>query len=265
MDEAKADILMKFVLDGGSGVLGESLLQSAPNDPFMAGFDPIGAYDDYSNFFEVKNFNFTVKVEPQEQRGGPLTSGQPAVAVASMRPQASQAAQAPKAAKSNDPFDRWRSATDEELKQIKYPVLFDTFSFDRYIDAASPIFFQQCANQTTFVSATLVKRVSATSGSIGLGSLAQVIQAVSGIALGGGSGGGAMASAGFLRIDFFDLMLTSLAWNDGDMVTESCSFTCKHMDIQYRKQNMDSSLTSTVSQASWDRLLNGSPNSTQES
>ena len=120
------------------------------------------------------------------------------------------------------------------------------------------MFFQHCANQKSFDSATLVKRVMATSGSISL------LQSILGGA-GSSSGGSGMASAGFLRIDFTDVMLTQLAWNDGDMVTENCSFTCKHVKVQYRKQNMDSSLTPPASSAEWDRKLNGTPNSNQES
>ncbi len=262
MDDTKADILMMFVLADGGAVSGESALGLAPGDTFMNGFQAAD-YDDYSNFFEVTNFSFSIKVEPQEQGVGVLSK--PAVhgARAAHAAHGAPASGAPAAGASNDPFDRWRSAKDSDLRNISYPVLFDTFSFERIIDAASPVFFAQCANQISFRSATLVKRLSASS-TAGGGQLAVLARSVQALRAGRRGGSTETQSVGYLRIDFKDVMLTSLSWNDGDMVTESCEFTCSHMDVQYRQQNMDSSLSGTVSRAEWDRLKNGKPKTGQD-
>ncbi len=56
---------------------------------------------------------------------------------------------------------------------------------------------------------------------------------------------------GFLRIEFMDVLITSLNWDDGDMTTEKCEFICRDFYLQYRQQNADGSWSSTAS-ASWN-------------
>lgn len=221
-DTSKADIVMKFVAKGNGKVWAESRLGVLKSDKFMDGFEPILDFHHYSNFFEVTTFNFAIEVKPQDQGVGALS-------------QHGQAAHAGGTAPTgHDPFSRWRSAKADEYRDIKYPIEFDTFTFSRFIDGASPIFFAACCNQESFESATLVRRVSA-----------------------GIAGGTDRQSIGFLRIDFRDVLLTGLAWDDGDMVTERCTFICKAMRIRYKPQRADGTLMPPAPDAVWDQMKDG--------
>ncbi len=225
MPESKSDVVMKFVMKGSNPVWAESTLDVLKSDPFMEGFTAVSDYDDYSNFFEVTSFNFTIQVKPQDQGVGALS-----------RQGVGPAAAAAPAGAAQDQFSRWRSATRDEYKKIRFPIEFDTFTFTRMIDGASPSFFSACCNQESFESAALVKRVAS-----------------------GLRGGAARESVGFLRIDFRDVLLTGLAWDDGDMITERCTFICKAMRVRYRQQQPDSGLL-PATEAVWDQQKDGQAN-----
>lgn len=227
-DQTKAELMMRFVLkptatQAGGDVYAESASDIVPDDPFMEGFQAAD-YDDYSNFFDVQSFDFSMAVKPQDDGVGALSNagrgngahGHGGVPVA------------------HDQFSRWRSATEHEYSKIKFPIEFDSFSFTRVIDGASPIFFSACVNQNSFRSATLVKRIASVRTS-----------------------DGQRLSLGYLRFEFHDVLLTSFAWTDGDLVTETCSFICKKMTIKYRRQRPDSSLASPIQPIEWDQKKNG--------
>ena len=222
VDETKSDILMKFVMKGSAPVLAESTLGVLKADPFMAGFAAITDYDDYSNFFEIKSFSFSVAVKPQDEGVGALS-----------KPGQHGGSAGGTAQAAHDQFSRWRSAKRDEFQQIKFPIEFDTFTFERIIDGASPGFFSACCNQESYESAALVKRISS-----------------------GVRGGADRLSFGYLRIDFRDVLLTGLSWDDGDMVTERITFICKAMRVRYRQQQADSSLL-PATEAIWDQQKDG--------
>jgi type VI protein secretion system component Hcp len=201
VNDSKADIVMMFVDKNGDSVWAESTLDVLKSDPFMKDFEPITDYNDYSNFFEVKSFNFTIKLNPRDEGVGALSQtrnqSQSVHAVA-------------------DQYSRWRSALNDDYKKIRFPIEFDEFSFTRVIDGASPRFFSACCNQDSFKSAALVKRVPM-----------------------GTHSSATWQSMGYLRFDFRDVMLTNVDWDDGDLVTESCTFICKAMRVRYRQQDAD--------------------------
>ena len=219
MDDTSFDIAMLFVLKDGSAVWAESTMDKFPDDPLMQDFQPITDYNDYSNFFEVTEFSFSLAVKAAEESVGAMS-----------RPGAGNNQHQAHASSADGAFDRWRSAVESEYRKIKFPLSFDTFSFSRVIDGASPTFFQACARQESFRSAALIKRVSGSRVST--------------------KGRQALA---FMRFDFRDVMLKSLSWDDGDLVTERCTFTCKEFDFRYRQQNPDGSLGQEKGKASWKR------------
>ena len=237
MDDAKADILMYFMTDKGA-IDGESNLQIDPSDGFMDGFKAT-SYRNYANFFEITEFNFNLRLNAGEKDGANLKKD--SAMMASVAAAANKVGFGGPTAKTSvkkepDEYDKWRSATAEELKILKFPVEFGTFTFKRTLDAASPIFFQNCANAISFESAVMVKRLQAASGS-----------------------GQGFTSQGYMRIEFTDVLLTKVSWEDGDIVKENCEFKCKKMDVKYKRQNMDGSLSSVVSHAAWDQVKNGKP------
>lgn len=226
MDQDKTDLVMQFVLNG-QPVWAECALKIWEKDTLMKDFK--GAdYDNYSNFFEVKSFDFKLALKEDDESGSP--HGQPA----------RQPSTASKAAASGQ-FARWRSASNSEFKKIKYPLEVDTFSFSRIIDGASPVFFQSCCTSQTFDSAVLVKRLSQ-----------------------GGTGpdGDVLPSVGYLRIDFTGVLITSIGWDDGEMIEEKCECHAKGMTIRYRQQDDSGTVTAAgETKAVWpnpndDRTLN---------
>lgn len=227
MEQGKSDMVMRFTLDGRP-VWAECSLDVAPGDSMMEGFQQ-SSYDSYSNFFEITDFEFGIALSDQDESVSAL--GQHAKqGHQHARPPAGAA---PAAAKGK--FVRWRSAKEDEYRKIKYPLEFDKFTFTRAIDGASPIFFQACCNTQSFTSAALVKRVSE-----------------------GDRGQGSGPAVGFLRIDFKDVLITGVDWDDGEVIREKCTFICKAMRLQYRQQSPGGSLLSPVGM-SWDQSRDGQP------
>ncbi len=221
---SKSDLVMMFVDKNGGPVWAESTLGVLKTDPLMKGFNGIDSYNDYSNFFEVTSFNFDMQLNPADQGVGALS--QPAQAT-----QSSVAQAAP------DQFSAWRSAEGNDYKMIKFPVDFDTFSFTRIIDGATPLFFAACCNQISFHHAALVKRVAA-----------------------GSVGGKEQQSVGILRLDFRHVLLTGINWEDGDLVTESITFICKAMRVRYAPQMQSGEVMPAV-EVDWDQAKDGSATS----
>jgi type VI protein secretion system component Hcp len=202
-DKSLTDLVMKFEYTRNNPVWAESTLQIADHDPLMEGFLKNTDYDNYNNFFEVTNFNFSAELDESDQ----------STAVKSQNGRTpSHQATSP----SSGSFSRWYQFGPKDLASHPYPVKQIKGSFDRIIDSASPIFFQYCCNKTPFDNAVLVKRISQ-------GDRLAVKR----------------PSVGYLRIEFGTVLLSSLAWDDGDVVTEKCEFTCKHMKIRYLRQSAD--------------------------
>lgn len=230
MDEAKADIMMYFKLAGGGSLNGESSLQvDAKVDKFLDGFVSSASAQQYSNFFEVADFNFSLRVNSGERGGGSYKPGGKEAAKLLAVPGGHGGVQ-----KAPDEYERWRSAEPEQLKKMKYQIDFGTFSFKRTFDAASPIFFQNCANQVSFQEAALVKRIQARVGQD-------------------------LVSMGYMRVEFTDVMMTKIAWDDGDVVKENCSCKCKKLVVKYKRQAMDGTLSASFSTSTWDQSKHGLP------
>lgn len=224
MDDTSFDIAMKFSDEHGFPVYAESTLAVHPDDKLMEGFKAITDYHQYSNFFEVQSFDFSMSLEPEEAAAEKEKAA--ASSSAKKRPEGSSAA-------SGDPFQRWRSAKDDdEARKMKFKLNFDSFRFTRVIDGASPSFFQYCSRQTSFKDAALVKRVA-----IGM------------------TGGHQRQSLTFLRFDFKDVLLKSVKWNDGELVTETCEFVCNSLTFKYRQQKASGELSSPTKETKWDRNL----------
>lgn len=217
-DQSRADLLMKFTDKGGNPVWAECRLDVSEGDTFMKDFDATSTSEEYSPYFEVKSFDFAIAVRPQDKGVGAISK---------------QAASAGgRASAASDEFLRWRSAKEEEYQDIHFPVEFNAFSFSRLLDAASMPFFTACCNSASFKSATLVKRVSV-----------------------GTAEGNAVRPMAFLRFEFRDVLLTGVNWDDGELVTEKCTFICRAMRVQYKQQDANGSLPrNESSRAVWPHV-----------
>ena len=211
-------IELTFAITEGTDITAECALDKAtkPDDDLMKGFIP-QTYDSYSNFFEITKFEFGLKLHEDDGAVGGMSQS----AKVTTKPVTDK--------KLTGEFVRWRSVPDEKLDKIKYPVEFETFSFSRMIDGASPIFFQRCCNSQSFASAALVKRVQTKVNE---------------------------RPRGFLRIDFENVLVIGVDWDDGDVLSETCKFICRKFTLKYCKQNADGSLDPPVSPPpTWEQLL----------
>jgi type VI protein secretion system component Hcp len=225
-DQKASDLLMRFIKRNGDGVVwAESMLDILDDDEFQKEFTPASSLDDYSNFFEISSFSFGLDARPQEtqKREVPRAGASNAVT--------------PAGGNQWNTFYRW--ATQRKGKPAKPPefpdilVEFGKFSFSRIIDGASPDLFQACCDQTTFAKAVLVKRVST-----------------------GLQGGDRRQAMGYLKFEFFDVLLVSFGWEDGDLITENCAFVCKKMLVKYRQQDVDGQVNKVTGELYWDQRSN---------
>jgi type VI protein secretion system component Hcp len=104
-----------------------------------------------------------------------------------------------------------------------YKSHLEQFTFSRPIDCATSTLLKACFDGTSFKSASLIKRQAAR-----------------------GSSDKETADLTFLRIDFTGVKITSLTFSDGDVITESCTFTCDAMQIVYAQQDADGRMTTTL-------------------
>ncbi len=205
---------MKFVQSNGEGVKAEGAAALKKDDRLLFDFWP-------GKFFEIEDFTFGLNVEDSEPGGKTLTMPGAPRPPGSPAP-AGQSAHAVK-------FAAWRDAkkNTNQIDQIAYPVVLEPFSFTRLMDKASPVFFHNCCNSISFDSATLVKRKVT---------------------------GATLALQAFLRIDFSNVLIVNLDWDDGHIVKEKCKFICRGVTVQYKRQASDGSL-GAPSSAEWTRDL----------
>jgi type VI protein secretion system component Hcp len=215
MAEKSNDVLMRVVAENGTAVPAECLTMVDPHDDdFLKGFT-------HGTFFEVEQFTFGMNIDDKDptsdavsdssahapQAGGGLA----APATARMAPAAMQAVKNADKDKKQGPtgkFARWKSATPEQIKAMKpYPVLMDEVSVTRLYDSASTVLFDKCCNSESLASVTLVKR--------------RVVGAdVEGL-------------RGYLRMEFKDVLLTHMEWENGDVPKETFKFVFRRLKVQY--------------------------------
>lgn len=118
-------------------------------------------------------------------------------------------------------FARFRSADAQRLRVggFGYPVDVKPIKFKRSMDQTSLVLFRNCCDRVRFDSATLVKRRP--SGSRYSGEV-------------------------YLRLDFTDVLIIGLDWEDEHAMEESCRFVYRKVEFRYRPQRPDGSLGAPV-------------------
>jgi len=102
-------------------------------------------------------------------------------------------------------------------KEQSHPV--HPVTFTREIDSSSVPIMDSLINKGWYQQCSIVKRKAA---------------------------GTAAAGEAYLRIDFDDVLVQNVGWNDGERVTENVTFICRGVTMQYRPQNDDGSLGDTI-------------------
>ncbi len=251
MDERKTTLLMKFEADGGpikaecplvidSGdTLATKLvvMQAARLD--VPGFR-IVTPGQLPRYFLLSAFSFSASLSDSETQETPRKP----------------ATNKPKGEKPDDDTDAqfqpapsfalWRSATDDSKKAPSkkpnnspdqtYLSHIDSFSFTRLIDCATTTLVKACCDGTSFKSASIIKRKPARS-----------------------SVKSDPVDTSFIRIDFAGVKITGLNYSDGDVVTETCTFTCDSLQIIYAQQDPSGKLT-PLSPISWQNPMSDAKN-----
>lgn len=102
-------------------------------------------------------------------------------------------------------------------------------SVSRQMDMCSPLLFSACMDREAFTKAVIVKR--------------KIVGGVD-------ASGVTVPMMGYLRFEFDAPLITSIDWEDGDVVKEKFKFVCRGIKMTYRPQNPDGSLGEGVP-ATW--------------
>jgi hypothetical protein len=60
--------------------------------------------------------------------------------------------------------------------------------------------------------------------------------------IGDGTSNGDSQAMAYLRIEMDDILISQVAWDDGDVVSEKLTFSCKSIIIKYKRQKDDGTL-----------------------
>ncbi len=100
---------------------------------------------------------------------------------------------------------------------------FEKVDITKYFDISSITLFKHCTESTTIKTGSLIKR----------------------------RGGGAQQLSTYLRIDFEDLLITNLDWDEDDVVNEKLSFICRKANVRYKIEQHSGKLSNLVTQHGW--------------
>jgi type VI protein secretion system component Hcp len=206
-DSTGTELLMQMNATKGNPIQAESQIALAnSSDPLLTGFQE-------GKFFSIDEFAFGMNIDDQDATADAVNSGggQGVGASGSRR-------NSPKVK-----FGKWKTAPQEEIAKMKFPLRMDEFSVTRSFDRASPVLFQSCARSLSFQSASLIKR--------------KVV------------GGNELQT--FFRLDFEGVLVTHVGWDDAEVIKETMRFVFRNVTVQYCRQAHDGSLMPAGS-ATWE-------------
>jgi type VI protein secretion system component Hcp len=204
---SKSEILMKIESSPGKAIAAECQLAIDPEDTLMRDFSE-------GKYYQIENFSFTAGL--QEEPKPPPPSPPPG----NNQPVHGTTAKPEKIKKPKVKFAKWRNERAGEGGSARYPLEVEPVSFSRLMDQASTVLFEGLCKSQTFASATIVRRMST----------------------GDGMGGKA-----YLRLDFTDVMIVGLDWDEEDVIKEKYKFVCRGVKVQFRPQASDGSLAAAIS------------------
>jgi type VI protein secretion system component Hcp len=222
MPDASTDILMKCHDKAGQVIHAECPLTISEDDTMALnkarGFYFKAPAFTTGSYSLVDNFNFAVELIDHESEEYKAMEKRAKNSTGSGVLAEDEGGEGPRIQQAYDPskteFFRWRS--DKEWNkpasgpnaEPKFRVKAGEFSISRRIDKASPILFKSLCNQEPLKFVSIVKRMS-------LGTRPAEEKA---------TGSKIMT---YLRIDFVDVMIVGIDWNDGEVLEEKCRFEAR--------------------------------------
>jgi type VI protein secretion system component Hcp len=204
---SKSEILMKIESSPGKAIAAECQLTLDPEDTMMKDFSD-------GKYYQIENFSLSAGLQEEPKApvpGQPPGHNQP-VHGGTGKPEKAKATKAK--------FAKWRNERASEAGSTRYPLEVEPVSFTRLMDQASTVLFEGLCKSQTFASATIVRRMYT----------------------GDGAGGKA-----YLRLDFTDVMIVSIDWDEEDVIKEKYKFVCRGVKVQFRPQASDGSLAAAIS------------------
>lgn len=212
------DVLMTFI-HGGDGVPAECSSVWNISDSMKADFST-------GMFFEIDDFSIGGGLESEDSEEKSNNGSRTGTGDNGLRTRDNtqgQSDKSKKAARGNKFANYILSGS------LAYPIDMQEISISRQLDKASPIFLASCLNLTPFNKAVIVKR--------------KVV---------GGSAGQSVSVnlMGFLRMEFTSPLITSVEWEDSEIVKEKIKFVCRGFSVIYKPQKHDGTLGEQISM-SW--------------
>jgi type VI protein secretion system component Hcp len=235
-DDKTNDLFMYMTDNTGTGksseLDGESSLQVSPKDDYMTEFTS-STYTVYANFFDVTQFDFNLELSEADSN---KSSGGGGMEFSDWYQQ-------------KDPVTKFASRSS----LIKYDIKKISGTIGKVVDSVSPLFFQNCCLKLPFKKAILVKRafVGGTMGGRGFGLSASIGSGGASLSIGVGSSSGDSQAMAYLRIEMEDVLISQVSWDDGDVVSEKLTFSCKSIIIKYKRQKDDGTLFGGTELFNW--------------
>jgi len=237
MADESTDVLMTLIAKSGSGLAAECASEWNSDDKMATDFK-LGA------FFEVEDFSLGGGLELKDasdktnsstgrngsdlgntltDRDDPRKEGKEDGKVRDGGK--SKAASGGRGTK----FEAYIHMKDAQWAQ-KLKLDVPEISVSRQMDKCSPELFYSCMMMSPLKKAIIVKRKI-------IGRLA--------------AEGVSVPMMGFLRLEFNEPLITSIDWEDGDVIKEKFKFVCRGFTFTYRPQMPDGSLGEQISRT-WD-------------
>jgi len=230
MADESTDVLMTLIQTSGSGLRAECASTWNGADTMAAGFAA-------GTFFEIEDFSlgggleltddsardkFSTSTNGSERgndlfkRDDPGKQGKEDDTNRKRRDSGkSRAASGGRGTK----FEAYVQGLNGWEKKLKLDV--PEISVSRQMDTCSPLLFQSCLTMQAFKSAVIVKRKI-------IGRLAEKRVSV--------------PMMGYLRFEFDEPLITSIDWENGDIIKEKFKFVCRGIRMIYKRQNPNGSL-----------------------
>jgi hypothetical protein len=208
-----SDVLMTFIDSSGQGVPAESnTVWNEKDTTMMADFTQ-------GNVFELDDFAFGVGLGSSEESRGETTHsntqrGFGTNALHDLHGKGGSASQAD----SKDPNKKSganRFAGYIQSGKLNFPIDMQEVSITKQLETASQTFLRNCLKLIPFQKAVLVKRKFT---------------------------GNQDFHEAFLRLEFEEPLITSIDWDDGEVVKEKIKFVCRGVKAAYKPQSADGTL-----------------------
>lgn len=204
-----SDVLMTFIVSGTTGVPAECLAKWDTSDTtMMADFSS-------GSVFEVEDFSFGAGVESDEKdddrKRGTAGSGTQGLSQRSGDDKSGSLDGKSSGKSGGGKFRNYVSFGSVKGNRIEVQEI----SITRQVDKGSPTFLKNCLNLTPFAKAVLVKRKFT---------------------------GNHDYHEAFLRIEFKEPLITSVDWDESEVLKEKIKFVCRGVTIAYKPQKEDGSL-----------------------